>query len=89
MHGALLLILLCHNITEEQVTSGEIEVKVKYVATTVVNQKSDLCESVKKNGLSCPLSAGEQTMTISQTIPGYAPLVSVPLEGEGARDGES
>ena len=77
---SLHLIFLC---IEEEVTSGKIKVNLKYVATPAFSAEPDLCNVVEENGLSCPLSAGEHTMTTSTTIPGYAPLVSVSLEGKG------
>ena len=70
--------LIKHYITllGEEVTSGQIEIDLKYGFIPLPPQKVDLCDALKESGKSCPLEPGAQTLSISQQIPSEAPSVS-------------
>lgn len=58
---------------KEQLTGGEVKVKVKYSIITVVNQTVKICDALKDIGKACPLAAGDVQATESVAIPSAAP----------------
>ena len=64
----------------EEVTSGQIEIDLKWGIIPLPAQKQDFCTALKQSGKACPLEPGTQTMTLAQTIPSEAPSVSHHLE---------
>ena len=65
------------NNTGEDVTGGKISLVVKYGSfhITVINKSYDLCDTAKSAGDSCPLKAGDHSVTITESLPGSAPSV--------------
>ena len=62
---------------DEKVTGGQLKVnlvvdKIPFISTTL-----DLCDIASMAGLSCPISAGQQMLKVSQQIPEEAPSVSM------------
>ena len=62
---------------DEKVTGGQLKVnlvvdKIPFISTTL-----DLCDIASMAGLSCPISAGQQMLKVSQQIPEEAPSVSI------------
>ena len=55
----------------EEVTSGNIEIDLKWGFIPVPSQTVKLCDALK-----CPLEPGTQTLSIVQQIPSEAPSVS-------------
>lgn len=55
------------------VTSGSVDVTIKYGSITLIHQTLDLCEVVDKTAYRCPFAAGPLTISLSQTIPSIAP----------------
>lgn len=58
------------------ITGGSIEVKLKWGFVQVLDQKVDLCDTLKDAKLECPLAAGSYTVSQGAAIPGEAPKVS-------------
>lgn len=60
-----------------KITQGISNGTVHYTAAldgiTLISKTDDLCSLVKKAGKSCPLTAGEQSIGITYTIPSWAP----------------
>jgi hypothetical protein len=54
---------------------AKLEVKLGFVP--VFKQKFDICEEAAKNGKSCPLLAGPQSIEVVQSIPGPIPSATV------------
>ena len=46
--------------------------KIPFISTNL-----DLCDVASMAGLSCPISAGQQVLKVSQQIPNEAPSVSI------------
>ena len=61
--------------SEEQITSGQITVKIKYGIITVYDETLDLCDIAEQAGLTCPLAAGDNSLKITETIPSLVPSV--------------
>lgn len=62
------------NVTfNEQVTSGELKVNLAINKIPFISTNLDLCDTISQAGLSCPISAGSHTLTVSQQIPDEAP----------------
>ena len=60
----------------EQVTSGKIKVNLDINKIPFIAMSLDLCNTISQAGLSCPISAGSHTLSLSQQIPDEAPSVS-------------
>lgn len=70
------MIVLFGTYAGEEVTSGQIDINLKWGIIPLPAQKQDLCDALKQSGKACPLEPGTQTMTIAQQIPKAAPSVS-------------
>lgn len=62
-------------VLAEQVTGGTVKVNLDIDKIPFISLNLDLCELLSDAGLSCPVSAGPQTLTVSQEIPDEAPSV--------------
>lgn len=60
---------------EEQITSGHIQVKIKYGIITVYDETLDLCDIGEQAGLTCPLAAGDHSIKITENVPSIVPSV--------------
>lgn len=61
--------------TEEELTSGEISVKVNYGVIPIVDESLDLCDLITQINYQCPVSKGSFPIKTSQIIPSYIPSV--------------
>ena len=61
---------------DEKVTGGSIKVAVKYGFIPIYSGTLDLCDEFSKVGLKCPLSQGNHTIDLKETIPNDVPHVS-------------
>ena len=60
--------------TDEQLSGGTVAVLIKYKGNiTVLNKVFNICDLVK----TCPIDGGELKMSLTETIPSYAPSVSL------------
>ena len=55
-----------------------MHIQVKYGLITLINQERDLCETIEKADLECPLKKGEMTMTKDVDLPNEIPPVCCP-----------
>ncbi|EGG20835.1 hypothetical protein DFA_00700 [Cavenderia fasciculata] len=55
----------------EEITSGNVKLLVKFGFITILNQNEDLCQA--KNPIPCPLQPGAYNHTITAQIPSNAP----------------
>jgi hypothetical protein len=63
-------------ITGEQVTSGEMKVNLAINKIPFISTNLDLCSTISQAGLSCPISAGSHSLSLTVQIPDEAPAVS-------------
>lgn len=69
------LIIIIHSPPpEENVTSGNISVFVKYGVVPYFSKSFDLCKTLD---LQCPVKAGMGTVTVKHNIPEFQSLVSL------------
>ena len=61
---------------DEEVTGGNIQLTLSINNIPFVNLPLDLCDAAQQAGLSCPLSKGNHSVSISEDIPYLAPPVS-------------
>ena len=61
----------------EQVTGGELKVNLAINKVPFISTNLDLCDTISQAGLSCPISSGSHTLTVTQQIPDEAPSVSI------------
>ena len=61
---------------DEEVTGGSIKVAVKYGIIPIYSSTFELCGEVPKVDLTCPLSKGNHTIDLKETIPSEVPDVS-------------
>ena len=52
-----------------------MHLQVKYGLITLINQEADLCETVQKADLTCPIKKGEMSLTKEVDIPRQIPPV--------------
>jgi hypothetical protein len=52
-----------------------MHIQVKYGLITLINQERDLCETIEKADLECPLKKGEMSMTKDVDLPNEIPPV--------------
>jgi hypothetical protein len=64
---------------KEKIEGGKMHLQVKYGLITLINQDADLCDTVGKADLKCPLDKGEMTLTKDVDLPSQIPPVSTPL----------
>lgn len=64
----------------EELTDGNVEVKVYFNNSPLVDMTFDFCGILNELfGLTCPLKAGiYDDLSTTQTIPGYLPSVRIP-----------
>lgn len=60
----------------EEITSGKVEIGLKYESTQIFSETLDLCELTTRVNMSCPLKKGHLKINGAETIPWYAPSVS-------------
>ena len=58
---------------DEEVTGGNIQLTLSINNIPFVNLPLDLCDAAQQAGLSCPLSKGNHSVSISEDIPYLAP----------------
>jgi hypothetical protein len=56
---------------------SKMHLQVKYGLITLINQEADLCETVQKADLTCPIKKGEMSLTKDVDIPKEIPPVCV------------
>ena len=61
---------------DEEVTGGNIQLSLSINNIPFVNMPLDLCDAVQQAGLSCPLSKGNHSISVTEEIPDLAPPVS-------------
>lgn len=54
---------------------SKMHLQVKYGLITLINQDADLCETIQKADLSCPLEKGEMSLTKDVDLPKEIPPV--------------
>jgi hypothetical protein len=52
-----------------------MHLQVKYGLITLINQQRDLCDTIEKADLKCPLKKGEMTLTKDVDLPNEIPPV--------------
>ena len=63
--------------SDEKLDGGTVSVLVKYRdIITVINKTFDICTLTTAVQKSCPIEEGEHKITVTETFPSYAPLVS-------------
>ena len=55
-----------------------MHLQVKYGLITLINQEADLCETIEKADLKCPLEKGEMKLTKDVDLPKEIPPVRLP-----------
>lgn len=63
-----------YNTIGKEVESGKIEIRL-HDGVIPYTQIEDLCQVVQKEGKSCPLKPGKQSISLSTPIPSIAPKV--------------
>lgn len=58
---------------KEKVEGGKMHLQVKYGLITLINQQADLCDTIGKADLECPLKKGEMTLTKDVDLPREIP----------------
>lgn len=58
---------------KEKIEGGKMHLQVKYGLITLINQDADLCDTVGKADLDCPLEKGEMTLTKDVDLPKAIP----------------
>ena len=61
---------------EEEVTSGEVKIKLNYGKIPIVDETLDMCDLITEIGKSCPVKAGPFEVVLKQNLPDYVPSVS-------------
>ena len=62
---------------DEKVTGGQLKVNLVVNKIPFISTNLDLCDVASMAGLSCPISAGQAVLKVSQQIPDEAPSVSI------------
>lgn len=66
----------------EEIDSGSVKILVKYKNfVPVVSKTMGVCDLVSYLGISCPLEAGTQEFSATQSIPSYSPTVRESVRG--------
>ena len=71
MHLSLLLLFYL----EEEITSGEVSVKVIYGGIPIIEEDLDLCNLITQFNRKCPLEKGSIPVKISKSTPDFIPSV--------------
>ncbi|CAI6337456.1 unnamed protein product [Periconia digitata] len=58
---------------KEKIEGGTMHLQVKYGLITLINQDADLCETIGKADLKCPLDKGEMKLTKDVDLPAQIP----------------
>jgi len=58
---------------KEKIEGGKMHLQVKYGLITLINQDADLCETIGKADLTCPLEKGEMSLTKDVDLPQQIP----------------
>lgn len=72
--GATLTIVAKGNF-KEKIEGGKMHLQVKYGLITLINQDADLCDTIGKADLDCPLEKGEMKLTKDVDLPREIPPV--------------
>jgi len=59
------------------VTGGSVKVDVKFGIFTVFDKTLALCDLAKQAGMTCPISAGAQTVKVTENVPDVPLSVSM------------
>lgn len=62
--------------TEEEVTSGEVALKLNYGVIPIVDESLDFCDLITQINKQCPLQKGPISIKLSEGLPNYIPSVS-------------
>ena len=65
------------SLIDEKVTGGQLKVNLVVDKIPFISTSLDLCDIASMAGLSCPISAGQQMLKVSQQIPEEAPSVRI------------
>ncbi|KAF2152050.1 Phosphatidylglycerol/phosphatidylinositol transfer protein [Myriangium duriaei CBS 260.36] len=71
--GTKLTITATGNFKKDVEEGAKVHLQVKYGFITLVKQTADLCETVQKVDLECPLKEGEMTLTKDVDLPAQIP----------------
>ncbi|KAF2877584.1 phosphatidylglycerol/phosphatidylinositol transfer protein precursor [Massariosphaeria phaeospora] len=71
--GKTLTIKASGNLKEEIGEGSKIHLQVKYGLITLINQDADLCDTVKKADLECPLKKGDMSLSKDVDLPSQIP----------------
>lgn len=52
-----------------------MDIKYGLFSITIIDKTLDLCDTIKSAGAACPLAAGDQNISVSETLPSLAPSV--------------
>ncbi|KAF2637532.1 hypothetical protein P280DRAFT_472240 [Massarina eburnea CBS 473.64] len=58
---------------KDKIEGGKMHLQVKYGLITLINQDADLCETIGKADLECPLDKGEMKLTKDVDLPREIP----------------
>lgn len=61
--------------TEEEVTSGEVSVKLNYGVIPIVDESLDFCDLITQIDHQCPVQEGNFPIKLSEDLPSYIPSV--------------
>ncbi|PSN69338.1 phosphatidylglycerol/phosphatidylinositol transfer protein precursor [Corynespora cassiicola Philippines] len=71
--GKTLTIKATGKFNEVVEEGSKMHLQVKYGLITLINQDADLCETIQKADLSCPLEKGEMSLTKDVDLPKEIP----------------
>ncbi|KAF2242358.1 phosphatidylglycerol/phosphatidylinositol transfer protein precursor, partial [Trematosphaeria pertusa] len=71
--GKALTIKATGDFKETVEEGSKMHLQVKYGLITLINQDADLCETIEKADLKCPLEKGEMSLTKDVDIPKEVP----------------
>ena len=66
-------------VLKEEITSGQITVKVNYEQIPVINLSMDFCDIISLMDKQCPLQKGDFLLKFHRNIPGSVPSVSIQI----------
>ena len=71
--GTTLTITASGVLAEDVEEGAKVHLSVKYGLITIIRQEADLCETVTKVDLECPLKKGDITLTKDVDLPAQIP----------------
>ncbi len=69
--------IVIYHPTEENLSSGEVQVSLNYGNIPIVNETLDLCDLVIQIGEKCPLNKKRIKFKVTKSLPDYIPSVSL------------